>query len=120
MEGLFHGEKNGKKFGMMSNIVASDAEEIKHPEYTAEQMDRIIEMAWEDRTPFEAIENQFGINQDGVIKLMRAWMKPSSFKMWRKRTKGRATKHQYLRSEEIDRFHCSRQRHISFNKISKR
>ena len=52
VEGLFHGEKNGKKFGMMSNIVASDAEEIKHPEYTAEQMDRIIEMAWEDRTPF--------------------------------------------------------------------
>ena len=120
VESLFHGEKNGKKFGMKSNIVAIGAEEIKHPDYTAEQMDRIIEMAWEDRTPFEAIEIQFGINQDGVIKLMRAWMKPSSFKMWRKRTKGRTTKHLQLRSTDIDRFHCSRQRHISFNKISKR
>ncbi len=83
-------------------------------------IDRVIEMAWEDRTPFEAIEIQFGINQDGVIKLMRAWMKPSSFKMWRKRTKGRTTKHLQLRSTDIDRFHCSRQRQISFNKISKR
>jgi uncharacterized protein (TIGR03643 family) len=120
VESPFHGEKNGKKIGMKSNIAVNVAEDPKAIEFSEEQKDRIIEMAWEDRTPFEAIEIQFGINQDGVIQLMRAWMKPSSFKMWRKRTKGRSTKHLYLRSEGIDRFHCSRQRHISFNKISKR
>jgi uncharacterized protein (TIGR03643 family) len=95
-------------------------EKIKKHDLTQIEIDRIIEMAWEDRTPFEAIENQFGINQDGVIKIMRSEMKPSSFKMWRERTKGRTTKHLFLRSDEIDRFHCSRQKHISFNKISKR
>ena len=64
---------------------------------------RIIEMAWEDRTTFEAIQAQFGINQDGVIKLMRANLKLSSFKLWRERTHGRTTKHQQLRSSEITR-----------------
>lgn len=83
-------------------------------------IDRIIEMAWEDRTPFEAIELQFGLNQDAVIKIMRAQMKPSSFKMWRERTKERKTKHQALRSENTKRFKCSRQRTISLNKISKK
>ena len=83
-------------------------------------IDRIIEMAWEDRTTFEAIEQQFGLKQQDVIKLMRKEMKPSSFKMWRKRTKGRSTKHAALRGEEVDRFKCSRQRSISMNKISKR
>ncbi len=58
---------------------------------------RIIEMAWEDRTPFEAIEKQFGLNESAVIDLMRAGMKPSSFRMWRKRMKGRVTKHAGLR-----------------------
>ncbi len=88
--------------------------------FTNEQLDRIIEMAWEDRTPFEAIEFQFGIKEKEVIALMRKQMKTSSFKMWRKRTNGRSTKHAALRSTEIDRFHCSRQRMISLNKISKR
>lgn len=64
---------------------------------------RIIEMAWEDRTTFEAIEAQFGINQDGVIKMMRANLKLSSFKLWRERTHGQVTKHQKLRSSEITR-----------------
>ena len=82
--------------------------------------DRIIEMAWEDRTTFEAIEMQFGLKQQDVIKLMRKEMKASSFKMWRERTKGRSTKHEALRSDEIDRFKCSRQKTISHNKISKR
>ena len=64
---------------------------------------RIIEMAWEDRTPFEAIEVQFGLNQDGVIKLMRSRLKQSSFKLWRERTHGQTTKHLKLRSPEINR-----------------
>ncbi len=83
-------------------------------------IDRIIEMAWEDRTTFEAIEVQFGLKQQGVIKLMRKEMKPSSFKMWRERTKGRSTKHEALRNDDIDRFKCNRQRTISMNKLSKR
>ena len=58
---------------------------------------RIIEMAWEDRTAFEAIEAQFGLNESAVIDLMRKHMKPSSFKMWRKRVSGRRTKHAVLR-----------------------
>lgn len=82
--------------------------------------DRIIEMAWEDRTTFEAIEMQFGLKQQDVIKLMRNQLKPSSFKLWRERTKSRGTKHEALRSDEIDRFKCSRQKTISHNKISKR
>ncbi len=82
--------------------------------------DRIIEMAWEDRTTFEAIEIQFGLKQQDVIKLMRKELKPSSFKLWRERTKGRTTKHEALRSDEVDRFKCSRQKAISNNKISKR
>lgn len=60
---------------------------------TPEQIDRIIEMAWEDRTPFEAIEFQFDIKENDVRKIMRKHMKESSFKMWRERVKGRKTKH---------------------------
>ena len=60
---------------------------------TEEKIDRIIEMAWEDRTPFEAIEFQFGLKENDVRKLMRKHMKESSFKMWRERVKGRKTKH---------------------------
>jgi len=82
--------------------------------------DRIIEMAWEDRTPFEAIEYQFGLSEKEVIDLMRLEMKASSFRMWRKRTNGRSTKHLRLRSNEVIRFKCSRQKSISLNKISKR
>ena len=86
-------------------------------EFTERELDRIIEMAWEDRTPFDAITFQFGITEQETIALMRAEMKPSSFKMWRKRVQGRSTKHAKLRSGEIDRFKCSRQRTISGNKI---
>lgn len=86
----------------------------------SKDIDRIIEMAWEDRTPFEAIEMQFGLNEKEVIELMRREMKASSFRMWRKRVTGRKTKHSQLRSTEIDRFRCSRQRTISLNKIRKR
>lgn len=81
-------------------------------------IDRIIEMAWEDRTSFDAIKAQFGLSEKEVIHLMRREMKPSSFRMWRKRVQGRKTKHR-LQSEAL-RFKCSRQRSISNNKISKR
>lgn len=76
--------------------------------FTEEDVSRIIEMAWEDRTTFEAIEAQFGLNQDGVIKLMRANLKLGSFKLWRTRTHGQTTKHQSLRSSEVKR-HQSKQ-----------
>ena len=81
--------------------------------------DRVIEMAWEDRTPFDAILLQFGLKEQDVITLMRREMKPSSFKMWRARVQGRKTKHSKSRSETVDRFKCSRQRNISNNKVSK-
>ncbi|MCU7616276.1 TIGR03643 family protein [Chryseobacterium sp. PBS4-4] len=90
-------------------------------EFTLEQLDRIIEMGWEDRTPFEAIEFQFGITESEVIEVMRKELKPSSFQLWRKRVNsGVSQKHLMKRNPEIDRFRCSRQRIISHNKISKR
>jgi len=88
---------------------------------TDRELDRIIEMAWEDRTPFEAIEFQFGLPEAEVIKLMRRELKRSSFNLWRKRVNSRTSlKHRKKRSPEIKRFKCSRQRNISNNKISKR
>lgn len=84
-------------------------------------LDRIIEMAWEDRTPFEAIKIQFGISESEVIALMRKELKRSSFNLWRKRVNsGTSMKHLAKRSDEVDRFKCTRQRSISMNKISKR
>jgi uncharacterized protein (TIGR03643 family) len=88
---------------------------------SSEQIDRVIEMAWEDRTPFEAIQLQFGLSEADVIKLMRQQLKPSSWRLWRKRVnQGISQKHLLKRNEEINRFKCSRQRTISGNKISKR
>ncbi|OCB77888.1 TIGR03643 family protein [Flavobacterium crassostreae] len=89
-------------------------------ELDALDKDRILEMAWEDRTTFEAIQRQFGLKESEVIDLMRSEMKPSSFRMWRARVQGRKTKHEKLRSFEKGRFKCSRQKQISNNKISKR
>lgn len=83
-------------------------------------IDRIIEMAWEDRTTFEAIEFQFGLKEQEVIYLMRREMKPKSFRMWRKRVQGRKTKHEKLRTFTKGRFKCSRQKQITNNSISKR
>ena len=88
--------------------------------FTERELDRIIEMAWEDRTPFEAITFQFGISEQETIEIMRKHMKASSFRMWRKRVQGRKTKHAKLRDNGTDRFKCSSQRHISGNKIAKR
>ena len=89
-------------------------------ELTEKDIDRIIEMAWEDRTTFDAIKFQFGLKEQEVINLMRREMKPSSFRMWRERVQGRATKHSKKRNFEEGRFKCSRQKSISNNSISKR
>ncbi|ERT07232.1 hypothetical protein M595_2799 [Lyngbya aestuarii BL J] len=75
-----------------------------------ETIDRIVEMAWEDRTPFDAIEIQFGLLEKDVIALMRREMKPSSFRMWRKRVSGRSTKHRQKRDFEKGRFKSSNQK----------
>lgn len=83
--------------------------------------DRVIEMAWEDRTPFEAIQFQFGLSEKDVIELMRKELKRSSFNLWRKRVNsGISKKHRLKRSAAITRFKCALQRQITNNKISKR
>jgi uncharacterized protein (TIGR03643 family) len=84
-------------------------------------IERIIEMAWEDRTPFEAITFQFGLSESETIALMRSNLKRSSFNRWRKRVNsGVSMKHKMKQPESMLRFKCSRQRTISYNKISKR
>ena len=94
---------------------------ITDKEINAIAIDRIIEMAWEDRTPFEAIQFQFGLAEKEVIKLMRNQLKLNSFNLWRKRVNSKISqKHLKKRSDEITRFKCTRQRTISLNKISKR
>ena len=90
-------------------------------ETSIKKLDRIIEMAWEDRTPFEAISFQFGISESETITIMRTELKRSSFNLWRKRVNsGISQKHLKKRNPEIERFKCTRQRSISLNKISKR
>ena len=84
-------------------------------------IDRIIEMAWEVRTPFEAIKMQFGFSEADTIALMRKELKRSSFNLWRKRVNsGVSQKHAQKRNAGISRFKCSLQKTISMNKISKR
>ena len=70
---------------------------------------RIIEMAWEDRTPFEAIHHNFGVSESDVIKLMQLNLKKTSFKLWRKRVSGRKTKHEQLRDKNVMRAYCPTQ-----------
>ena len=94
---------------------------MKKSHLSIRDKDRIIQMAWEDRTPFEAIRVQFEISESEVIKLMRRELKEKSFKLWRQRVhSGVSQKHLKKRNPEINRFRCSRQRSISNNKISKR
>ena len=88
--------------------------------FSPREIDRIVEMAWEDRTSFDAIEKQFGIVEKDVIKLMRKELKEKSFKMWRKRVQGRPTKHCKTSTKDKSRFKSNSQRHITLNKISKR
>jgi uncharacterized protein (TIGR03643 family) len=86
----------------------------------AEEIDRVIEMAWEDRTPFDAIFSQFGLREADVKALMKKELKFSSYRLWRERVENCQTKHTLKRNPEIDRFKCNLQRSISVNKISKR
>ena len=84
-------------------------------------VDRIIEMAWEDRTPFEAIKIQFNFSEADTIAMIRRELKRSSFNLWRKRVNsGVSQKHAKKRNPEIARFKSKLQRTISMNKISKR
>ena len=92
---------------------------MKH-KLTDSDIDRIIEMAWEDRTPFDAILAQFGLPESEVIKLMRNEMKSSSFRRWRARVQGRSTKHRALFDQSDRRFRSKAQRTITANKISKK
>jgi uncharacterized protein (TIGR03643 family) len=92
----------------------------KYAQLTEADIDRIIEMAWEDRTPFDAIEVQFGLTEQDVVGLMRREMKPSSWRMWRARVQGRSTKHAALSAADDHPFKAKEQRIISRNKISKR
>ncbi len=73
------------------------------------QLSRVIEMAWEDRTPFEAIQHGYALDETAVIKLMRQELKPSSFRLWRQRVTNRATKHQAKRPFDVGRAYCKTQ-----------
>lgn len=83
-------------------------------------VDRVIAMAWEDRTPFEAIEFQFGLAEKDVIKLMKDEMKLRNWKKWRARVQGRKTKHRKLRDNTLGRFKSEAQKQITGNRISKK
>jgi len=115
---ILHGEKNGKKFGKRLNIVVKSVKMKSNLE--EEEINRIIEMAWEDRTPFDAIFYQFGLAEADVKALMKKELKFSSYKLWRERVENCTTKHAKKRVEGIDRFKCNLQRTITNNKISKR
>ena len=78
-------------------------------QFTVDELSRIVEMAWEDRTPFEAIEHNFGISESAVIKIMRSQVKARSFKLWRKRVTSRNTKHLAKRSPDVSRGYCPTQ-----------
>ena len=78
-------------------------------ELDAVQLSRVIEMAWEDRTPFEAIQHSYALDETAVIKLMRQELKPSSFRLWRQRVTNRATKHQAKRPFDVGRAYCKTQ-----------
>jgi len=85
------------------------AQPLNTPIFSPSELSRIIEMAWEDRTPFDAIERVFGLNESAVVHLMRRELKSSSFRMWRRRMAGRVTKHQHLRSSDVSRAYCPSQ-----------
>lgn len=109
---------------LASYVMDQDVKEIKQQrskDFTFSDLDkdRIIQMAWEDRTPFEAIAFQFGLKEKEVIAFMRKNSLPSSFRMWRKRMQSRKSKHTGLRNASIIRFKCSRQKSTG-NAISKR
>ena len=115
VEGLLEIKQNEQ-----SELVSSSKMPLAtHESFTELEKDRIIQMAWEDRTPFEAIEFQFGLKEKQVIEFKRKHSLPSSFRLWRKPMTSRNTKHSFFRAKSVDRFKCSRRR-ISENKIAKR
>jgi uncharacterized protein (TIGR03643 family) len=101
-------------------IDEDETRELKAPALLSGDIDRIIEMAWEDKTPFDAIKFQFGLGEPEVRKLMKTNLKFSSYKLWRKRVESCSTKHTKTRSDGIIRFKSKMQRMITSNKISKR
>ena len=90
-------------------INASKVNDVYDRKLSAAQRSRVIEMAWEDRTTFEAIEHSYGLDEAGVIKLMRQELKPASFRLWRKRVSNRATKHEAMRGFVVGRAYCKTQ-----------
>ncbi len=105
-----------------SPMAYMEVEKTKTPKrvFTDIEIDRIIEMAWEDRTTFDAIKVQFGLGESEVKALMKSKLKFSSYTLWRKRASACGTKHARTRIDGINRFKCNLQRNISNNKISKR
>ena len=89
--------------------IEQSVNDVYERELSAAQRSRVVEMAWEDRTTFEAIEHSYGLNEAGVIKLMRQALKPSSFRSWRKRVSSRATKHEAIRGFVVGRAYCKTQ-----------
>jgi uncharacterized protein (TIGR03643 family) len=87
----------------------SQSAELINSTFEPADRSRIIEMAWEDRTPFEAIELLYGLNESAVIRLMRRELKPGSFRLWRARVGGRVTKHAALRDPAVSRAYCPTQ-----------
>ena len=92
-----------------SKTLSKIIEAVDNTGLNESQLSRVIEMAWEDRTPFAAIEHSYGLNESAVIKLMRQQLKPSSFRLWRQRVTGRVTKHQAKRTFIVGRAHCKTQ-----------
>jgi uncharacterized protein (TIGR03643 family) len=85
----------------------------KKTRLSKDDLSRLIEMAWEDKTPFEAILNNYDVDESELMKLMQANLKPSSYRLWRKRVKERSSKHLKLRSPEINRAYCVTQYKIN-------
>ena len=92
-----------------SSVIAASSNDMTVHALDESQVSRVIEMAWEDRTPFEAIEHSYGLNESGVITLMRQALKPSSFRLWRQRVSNRATKHEAIRGFTVGRAYCKTQ-----------
>ena len=90
------------------------------PDLQPHEIERIIGMAWEDRTPFEAIEAQFGLSEPQIILLMRRQLKRKSWERWRRRVTGRKTKHRQLRSKKVNRFVSAAQNPTTNNRIAKK
>ena len=108
---IYANETNDKEINAskVNEDIEQSVNDVYDRELSAAQRSRVIEMAWEDRTTFEAIEHSYGLNEAGVIKLMRQELKPSSFRLWRKRVSNRTTKHEAMRGFVVGRAYCKTQ-----------